>query len=241
MEQLPKTLRKSRPGFALVVTLALMILLSILAVGLLSLSAVTLRSSGQGAAQAEARANARMALMIAIGELQKQLGPDQRISANGALLAESGVKHPHWTGAWDSWIAGDVSAASVNPNYPSAESHHQTIGVQPDGSMRPDYANKDKHFRSWLLSLSPAEASDPEAPVSLQLAGKRMPDKADEAVQLVGSGSLGASSAPESAVSARLLPVKEGSSPGGRYGWWVGDESQKARVMDDGYEGQPLY
>lgn len=42
-------------GFALVATLALMILLAILAVGLVSLSAVALRSAGQGAAQAEAR------------------------------------------------------------------------------------------------------------------------------------------------------------------------------------------
>ena len=43
-------------GFALVVTLSLMILLTIIAVGLLSLSAVTLRSSSQGVAQAEAQA-----------------------------------------------------------------------------------------------------------------------------------------------------------------------------------------
>ena len=76
-------------GFALVATLSLLILLAVLATGLLSLSAVTLRSAGQGSAQAEARANARMALMVALGELQKQMGPDQRISANGAILSES--------------------------------------------------------------------------------------------------------------------------------------------------------
>jgi len=37
-----------RSGFALVVTLALMILLTIIAVGLLSLSGISLRSAGQG-------------------------------------------------------------------------------------------------------------------------------------------------------------------------------------------------
>lgn len=67
-------------GFALVVTLSLMILLTIIAVGLLTLSSISLRSSSQGQAAAEARANARMALMMAIGELQKELGPDSRIS-----------------------------------------------------------------------------------------------------------------------------------------------------------------
>lgn len=214
-----------------------MILLSILAVGLLSLSAVTLRSSGQGSAQAEARANARMALMVAIGELQKQLGPDQRVSANGSILSESPVRHPNWMGVWDSWIAGPLPETR-NPNYPSPASHHSTIGSQPDDSMRPDYARKNDFFRSWLLSLNPEEAVNPAAPTLLNLEGKTMPGQADEAVTLVGKGSLGESAA--DSVSARLLPVKIGSSMGGRYGWWVGDESQKARILNDSYHGQQL-
>jgi type II secretory pathway component PulK len=68
-------------GFALVVTLTLMILLTVVAVGLLSLSAVSLRTTGQSSALSEARANARMALLLALGELQKHAGPDQRITA----------------------------------------------------------------------------------------------------------------------------------------------------------------
>jgi type II secretory pathway component PulK len=91
--------RQNKPhGFALIATISLLILLAILAIGMLSLSSVALRSDSQGLAQAEARANARMALMIAIGELQKQMGPDQRISANGAILSDSNVNHPMWMG-----------------------------------------------------------------------------------------------------------------------------------------------
>lgn len=78
--------RRNR-GFALVVTLMMLILLTLLVVGMLSLSSVALRSSNRSSAQAEAHANARMGLMIAIGELQKSMGPDTRISAHAGVLA----------------------------------------------------------------------------------------------------------------------------------------------------------
>jgi hypothetical protein len=77
-----------RRGFALVVTLSLMILLTVIAVGLLSLSTVSLRSSSHGKAMAEAQANARLALMLALGELQKSMGPDQRVSARAETLVQ---------------------------------------------------------------------------------------------------------------------------------------------------------
>ncbi len=150
----PFTSKAAQPrGFALVATLSLMILLTILAVGLLSLSAVSLRSSTQGNAQAEARANARLALMLAIGELQKQLGPDQRISITADQRTEPGGDGSttssapgkrHWTGVFDSWPATQDS--------------------------RPDPV-----FRSWLVSgenQSPSDAETPAGgPDSVELVG----------------------------------------------------------------------
>ncbi len=96
---------QKRRGFALVVTLSLMVLLTLLAVGLLSLSTISLRTSTQGEAMSSARANARIALMLALGELQKQLGPDQRISAPGAQQLEEGDKSAggRWVGVYDAW------------------------------------------------------------------------------------------------------------------------------------------
>lgn len=91
---------KSQPhGFALVVALSMMILLTIIAIGLLGLSSIALRTSSREQARMEAQANARLALALAIGELQSQLGPDQRISASGAITSTSAVSHPHLTGA----------------------------------------------------------------------------------------------------------------------------------------------
>ncbi|MBJ7397004.1 MAG: hypothetical protein JHC76_13275, partial [Akkermansiaceae bacterium] len=86
-------------GFALIVTLSLMILLTVIAVGLLSLSSITLRASAQGAAIQTARANARMAMMLALGELQNTLGPDQRATARSEMLAEKPT-YPKITGVY---------------------------------------------------------------------------------------------------------------------------------------------
>ncbi len=82
-----------------------MVLLTLLVVGLLSLSSIALRTSGQGEAQAQARSNARLALMLAIGNLQKLAGPDQRLTANAEILQGSGSALPpndQWVGVWRS-------------------------------------------------------------------------------------------------------------------------------------------
>jgi hypothetical protein len=119
-------------GFALVVTLSLMILLTVIAVGLLSLSAVSMRTSSQTMDQSQAQANARLALMLALGELQKSLGPDQNISAPSAIFdtdpdtaVEEGLNQRHLTGVW--------------------QARGETL------SQIPDYS-RGSSFRRWLVS-----------------------------------------------------------------------------------------
>src|SRR5215216_1651711 len=102
MKTQPRKPRSTSRGFALIVTLSLMILLTVIAVGLLTLSSISLRSTGQGNAMAIARANARMALTLAIGDLQKNAGPDQRVTARADVLDEK-IVNPRLTGVWDSW------------------------------------------------------------------------------------------------------------------------------------------
>lgn len=93
--------RRSHPGFALVVTLSLMILLTVIAVGLLTLSSLSIRSSSLNRSIATARANTRMALMLAIGDFQKSAGPDQRITARADIVDEM-TANPRLTGVWRS-------------------------------------------------------------------------------------------------------------------------------------------
>ncbi|MGJ8632658.1 MAG: hypothetical protein ACSHX7_01960 [Luteolibacter sp.] len=98
-------LRKSKPsGFALIATISLMVLLLVLALGMLSLATVELRSSGSKDGIQIAKSNARMAMMIALGELQKAAGHDQRITATADLTlpASGNDDRRNWVGVWDS-------------------------------------------------------------------------------------------------------------------------------------------
>jgi hypothetical protein len=144
----PSTISHSSrsPGFALVVTLSLMILLTVIAVGLLTLSSISLRSSASGSAMQQARSNARLALMLALGELQNGLGPDQRISASGGQQLKDGDKSGgnHWTGVYDSWPATEMT--------------------------RP----KSPAFRRWLISGDDKVVTDPAAPKNSAPAAKKV-------------------------------------------------------------------
>ncbi len=218
-----------RHGFTLVSTLSMLMILTVVAVGFLTLSSIALRTSSLAEARVRAQANARMALMIAIGELQRELGPDQRISANGEILRPdpSMIRHRHWTGVWDSWKAGEGES-----------SQHSTI-VDVSDDMVPSYLpNRSDRFRKWLVSLDPAESQSINSPLSLALEAVKMPDAVDDAILLVSDNSLGQDSAdPADYVAARLIQIQNEttSEVTGRYGWWIGDESQKARIMDDSY------
>lgn len=233
---LPPRKRSAKPrGFALVVTISLMVLLSLLAVGLLSLSTITLRSSTNATATSEARANARLALMVALGELQQAMGPDQRVSANGSILAESSgsssVRNSRWMGVWESWKAGESE-----PSGKDDPSDHSTID-EMDRGMSPSYEpNREDHFHSWLVSLPAGKAEDIEAAKTLSFTPGKKPDQTHDAVTLVGEGSLGDQSRDEDHVHAPLVALKKdptSENPEGRYAWWVGDESQKASILYD--------
>ncbi|MEO5917702.1 MAG: hypothetical protein ABIS50_25955 [Luteolibacter sp.] len=120
----PTAVRRHPRGFALIVTLSLMILLTVIAVGLLTLSSISLRSSSQNDAMQTARANARVALMLAIGDLQKQLGPDTRISATADQVTGSDPSvsttpqtQRQWAGVYNSWLTALPNAQRPTPQF----------------------------------------------------------------------------------------------------------------------------
>ena len=79
--------RKSR-GFAIVLSLALISFVFLLVITLVSQVRQDMAYSDARENRILAKANARMGMMIAIGEIQKHLGPDMRISATADIYDE---------------------------------------------------------------------------------------------------------------------------------------------------------
>ncbi len=125
-------IRRFERGFALIVTLSLMILITVIAVGMLTLASISLRAGSNGAALSEARANARLALLMAIGELQSNAGPDTRVTARADVVKKG---NPPVLGVWKSWEGTD---------------HDRD--AKP---IAPDYSDHKKaRFLAWLTSSS---------------------------------------------------------------------------------------
>ena len=90
MRVLSRSLKKSpdKRGFALVLALALLSLVFLLVISLVNLVSTDLSLVEARKDKVLAQAHARMGMKIAIGEIQKHLGPDMRISATADLLDE---------------------------------------------------------------------------------------------------------------------------------------------------------
>src|SRR4051812_2579382 len=111
--------RTGQRGFALLITITLLAFLVLLLVSLASLTRVETQVANNNQQIAQARQNALMALNIALGQLQKNAGPDQRVTARADVLtnyagspaatdAESSANYVNfwknrsrsWTGVW---------------------------------------------------------------------------------------------------------------------------------------------
>jgi len=177
-----------------------MVLLTIIAVGLLSLSAISLRSSDLDNLHRAARNNARLSLLLALDDLQRLTGPDQRITAPGSVFADSkdptnsSIAQPHLTGVWKGWKWDENGA----PNYPS---------------------QKNSDFLGWLVSHPDRKATERKTYVENE--------PGSNAIRLVGLGTVNDE---RDQVRALPMPVENGTSVEGCCAWAVFDESQKARV-----------
>ena len=196
--------RHLKSGFALIATISIMVLLVMVALAMLTLSTVELKSAANGNAMEIARSNARMALIMAIGELQAKAGLDTRVTAPAEAVA--GVNGPQQlTGVWRSWEGNDhdkLTGLPIAPNY----------GSKLDTGDLANSSNEGR-FLGWLIS-GPDKDNDVGSPPSLEKSGDTKP--------LLAEGTLGVGSNME----VHLVPTEIDS--GGFYAWWVQGENVKA-------------
>jgi hypothetical protein len=215
----------------LVITVTILALLAVIAIGMLGLSTVVVRSANKGQAMTEAQANARLALVIAMGELQKQLGPDQRVSATATLLdgnqstpdTYEGVDQPHWVGVWRTTKSDGSSFLKRDSNF----------GGLSDDRRNSDWS-KESQLLTYLVSGNEGKSfgeSDFQDPLGASLTED---DSIGGAVELV--------SADDDDPTRQVLVQRTGvtTNRAGSYGYWIRDLGTAAKITTpDRYEGIP--
>ncbi|MFH1499808.1 MAG: hypothetical protein ABII82_18505 [Verrucomicrobiota bacterium] len=98
---------RRRAGFALLITITLVAFLVLILVSIATLTRVETQVAANSQQLAQARQNALLALNVALGELQKHAGPDQRTTARADLQNGSEVPHARWTGVYGSAVPAD--------------------------------------------------------------------------------------------------------------------------------------
>ena len=221
-------------GFLLVALMMLMALIVVVLLGMISLSNLELKGSKQNVHELAARANARMALMIAMGELQKHTGPDQRVTARAAILEGSGQEPPlanrDWLGVWKTtyryqgqdWpLIGKASEGLESKPY-SIQGAYQDLRHSITSLSEGRW--KREQVQTWLVSkrhrlIDPRESLD---------------ESSDGVVRLLGRGTLGKAMSMEDFDKSKVLVEKvqiHGANKNGAHAWYISDNNQKACIV----------
>lgn len=138
--------------------------------------------------------------MLAIGDLQKQLGPDTRISATADQIATSTDpaisstprSQRHWAGAYRAWPAGLPSAARPQPE-----------------------------FLQWFVSGNPTSV------ITKTFAGDALPADPKTSVDIVTANTVSTTGDP---VRVPLISQTMSGNIKNNFAWWVSDLGTKALI-----------
>jgi len=205
-------------GFALVTALLLLPMLAILVIGLIGLSAIETRKSTTQLARIHAQANARLALQFAVGDLQKHLGPDQRVSTDSRILEKnvsgssaSKLQQPHWTNVWKTTREDGTPVIVRDAERGGLSDTRNNDGWNADNRRIACLVSGNEESLRYMDGPSPS-----------------LPEE-EEMIELVGDGSV-SGDAENDKVSAPRVDLHEGEKVKGSYAWWVGDLGIKANV-----------
>jgi hypothetical protein len=222
--------KPQQSGFALLITIVLMSMLVLIMVGFSSLTRVEIQIANNSQTQDRARQNALMALNIALGELQKNLGPDQRSTATAAIftdkpydLANADVKNPHWLGVFKTRDASNLTA-----NLEAIRLAN--VGYNTQNNLAGDLPPISPEV-TWLASL-PKPLTSPK--LALTTTVEDLVSTTTDSREITMAKIKDSSTATIHSVQVGYVPLKTDSNfPGatsGGFAWWVTDESLKAKV-----------
>lgn len=227
-------------GFALIISLVLLAFMVMLMLALSTLTNIETQAASRQQDTTEARQNALLAMSIAIGELQKYVGPDMRTTARAnmdASLADNVSANGHWLGAYGRGTTAnydlppDELAVNLNTNVQSNGSQAVLLNWLVSGNETTDFSvSRDVDPVDGRIVESPAAFSfSPEDPVDLNATSVE-PSPNDTYALLVGDGSVAETSDRIAAPLVRFGDYNQGQNTVGRYAWWIGDEGAKARI-----------
>lgn len=193
--------RASKQGFALVIALGLMAFVLLLLLSISTLVRVESSSAQNGKDRLRARMNAQLGAYIALGNLQKMAGSDQRVTARAdILLAPNSTPLTgagQWTGVWSS-------------KSNTSDAFDQSVGL-------------DQHQPQWLVSGDISNFVDANNRLTSS------PANAANTIKMATLGSSVEVAESEVVVPTETI-LGESDSGIGKYAYWVSDDGVKARV-----------
>ena len=225
---------KVNKGFALISTIIIMSLLLMVSLGMLSMSATELKTSRVSDNQEEAKANAKMALMIAIGELQRTMGPDQRVDAQASIFDTNpeteqidGVKNPYWMVAYDTRWSDGTSLYVRNVNQGGERDKRFPSG---------DAAQWQRETRMKAALVSGNEGLDPSSDQFLNPLTADLSATNADGIEMV---KMNYPEGDPRRVWAKRVKLNEDGREAGGYAWFVRPLSLSAKTnIKDAYDGK---
>jgi len=195
-------LNPMQKGFALIATVSILALLAVVALATMTMSTVEVRNSNIDRNIQIAQANARMALTIAIGELQRTTGSDMRATASADIAGDTSEHVRQLYGSWITWQGTDHDETGL-PIPPEYDEKFITF----DGEQG--------RFGTWLINGSRAELSDPNSPPSLR--------ETTDTVPLLAAGTVADENQQVHVVPSIITDptVGEDGNQTGSYAWWA--------------------
>jgi hypothetical protein len=218
-------------GFILVAVLLLIALATVLIVTTSGFSRIESKAVANSMLVEKARQNALYGLGVALAQLQKEAGPDQRVTAmaeilNTNSLVPSPVGNPFWTGVWKTYNPDWEKDNARNP-WSRFQPHDITMQGQSTIPLRTWSTNATNV--SWLVSM-PASGSGDQVIDPLAWTNWT-PSNSVLLASNWGTNPLA------NTVYAPLVTLTNTCTVGGvqrtnvgAYAYWVSDEGVKAKV-----------